>query len=220
MKFTVEISRTIFLHNVWFVGRRENILKELQGVFAIKDLHIEKVISRIESLCVNSTASLERHVSCESMITLLTTSYTPPEFGFIYHVISKNKPYLSFIRSTTMRLEMQIHEDNANRGLIEAGGDNLEVCGFIHGFISNNERKDLEKMFATQMQIDSNYQVLESPWSIQQKMIDFVCSHNAENNSNMHYSKTAILNKELVENKAIEDCKCLIEKETNYYCLF
>ena len=51
-------------------------------------------------------------------------------------------------------------------------------------------------------------------------MIDFVCSHNAENNNNLHYSKTAILNKELVENKAIEDCKCLIEKETNYYCLF
>ena len=219
MQFTVEISRTRFLQNIWFVGDRSNILNELRAVFDIKDLHIEKVIERIESLCINATSDSPRYFSHESMLTLLTTSYTPPEHGFIYHVVCKSKPYLSFIRSTTMRLENQIREDNANRGIIKSGGDCLEACGFIHGFSSNNERISLEKMFANQTQIDHKYQTLHSPWSIQEKMKDFVCNYNEENNCNLHFSKTAVLNVELVECAAIEDCKCLVDKENDYFFL-
>ena len=44
MQFTVEISRTRYLSNVWFVGDRSNVLKELQAVFSIKNIHIEKII--------------------------------------------------------------------------------------------------------------------------------------------------------------------------------
>ena len=149
-------------------------------------------------MCINSTALHEKHISTESMINLLTTCYTPPENGFIYHIVSKTKPHLSFIRATTKRIEMHVREDNSNRGIIKSGGDNLEVCGFIHGFVSNSERKDLEKMFVSQTQLDQRYQVLHSPWSIQQKMSDFVHSHNSENMCNLHYSKTAILNQELM----------------------
>ena len=220
MQFTVEISRTRFLRNIWFVGDRSNILNELRAVFAIKDLHIEKVIERIESLCINATSDSPRYFSHESMLTLLTTSYTPPEHGFIYHVVCKSKPYLSFIRSTTMRLENQIRDDNANRGIIKSGGDCLEACGFIHGFRSNNERISLEKMFANQTQIDHKYQTLHSPWSIQEKMKYFVCNYNEENNCKLHFSKTAVLNEELVECAAIEDCKCLVDKENDYFCLY
>ena len=204
MQFTVEISRTRCLGNVWFVGDRSNVLKEMQVVFSIKDMHIEKVMERIESLCINSTAEAASYCSSESMLTLMTTSYTPPEFGFVYHAACKDNPCLSFVRSTTMRLERQIREDNANRGIIESGGACLEVCGFIHGFKSNEERIEIEHMIVNQTFLNHQFQNLHSPWSIQQKMIDFVNSHNIENNFNMHYSKTAILNKELVFEKAMD----------------
>ena len=145
----MEMSRTRFLRNVWIVGKRDNILKELKSAFEMKDVNIQKIMSRIESLCINSAALHENHVSTESMINLLITCYTPPENVFVCHVVSKTKPHLSFIRATTKRTEMQIREDNCNRSLIESGGDNSEARGFIHGFVSNSERKDLEKMFVS-----------------------------------------------------------------------
>ena len=129
----------------------------------------EKVIENIESLCINATSDSPEHFSHESMITLLTARCTPPEHSFILYVVCKSKPYLSFIRSATMRLENQIQDDNANRGIIRSGGDCLEACGFIHGFRSNNERISLEKIIANQTEIEPKYQTLRSPWSIQEK---------------------------------------------------
>lgn len=51
-------------------------------------------------------------------------------------------------------------------------------------------------------------------------MIDFVNSHNIENNCNMSYSNAVMLNKELVLDNALNEHHYLIKKETNYIILF
>ena len=51
-------------------------------------------------------------------------------------------------------------------------------------------------------------------------MIDFVDSYNSEYNSHLHYSKTAVLNEELVREKALNDYHVMIEKENDYICPF
>ena len=87
-------------------------------------------------------------------------------------------------------------------------------------FESNQERKNIEKMFINQTVMDHRRQNLHSPWSIQQKMIDFVDSYNSEYNSHLHYSKTAVLNEELVREKALDDYHVMIKKENDYICPF
>ena len=64
--------------------------------------------------------------------------------------------------------------------------------------------------------IDYDSERIHSPWSIQQKMIDFTVSFNLDHASNLHYSKTAMLDENLVNCKAIEDYHVLFDKKNNY----
>ena len=47
-------------------------------------------------------------------------------------------------------------------------------------------------------------------------MINFTVSFNLDYGSNLHYSKTAILNEKLVNSKAIEEYYTLCDKRDNY----
>ena len=67
-------------------------------------------------------------------------------------------------------------------------------------------------MFVNQTIMDHSLDRHHSPWSIQQKMIDFVVSFNLDHGSNLHYLKTATLNENLVNCQAIDDYHILFDK--------
>ena len=119
-------------------------------------------------------------------------------FGFICHRMFQERPCLSYLRSTSKRIDIQIREDNSDAILIVTGGSSCELCGFIHGSSSHEEREKILSMMRNQTQVDLKSNTQNSPWSIRDKMIKFAKSCDALSQSNLLFTKTCALKEKAI----------------------
>ena len=213
--FTVEISRTNALENVYVVGSKEEVPAVIDRIFKMDNAIIDNIVARVEALDVLRLSDSHPKSTEESLVNILSTTYTPPVFGFVYHAVFQDKPYFSYIDSTAKRIEIQIREDNSKEHLTVVGGSSCELCGFIHGFESEAERESILIMMSNQTQMNFRLHTHHSPWSIRDNMIRFVETYNEQCDSNLIYTKTGKLNEKLVFEKAEKDYVLLIEKKNH-----
>ena len=211
-QLTVALSRTNFLVNIILVGTREDTINAIKELLSIKNTLEEIISSRINSLdrfnSNNSFTTSAIEIDRNPFYEILNASYTPPNYGFVYHSISKSKPYKSFIGQTLKRLEYQIHEDNCGMGVEATKKDHWELCCFVYGFRNDEDRKEFIELILNIFQVGLKFR----PWVVMDRIKLRMDHYNQMlvDEEKLIFVKTAKINRErilsLMEEDQVEAC--------------
>ena len=103
--FTVEISRTDSLENFYVVGSKEEVPAVIERIFKMDNAIIDNIVASVEALDVLRLSDSCPKSTEDSLVNILTTTYTPPVFGFVYHAVFQDKPY--FLTSIAQQNELK-----------------------------------------------------------------------------------------------------------------
>ena len=221
-QFTVEISRCPTLNSVWIVGKRSNLRNTLTETFSINNEIMAKTVQRINELNIlNKNNEFYECEYQENIMSFYEVCCTPPLCGFIHHAIYKDTLHSSYLNHTSKNVEKQIRHDNSGIGYHLHNGNASEIYGFIYGFTNDQSRYHIYRIINSQLNIDNDSDILEAPWSMRKRMINFVTNYNDYfENENLKCVTAMDLHKQLFILKSQEQDKTIIEKQSQLSILF
>ena len=67
---------------------------------------IDNIVLRVEALDVLRLSDSHPKPTEEILVNILTTTCTPPVFGFAHHAVFQDRPHRSYVHSEVKRIEI------------------------------------------------------------------------------------------------------------------